>query len=282
MATPYVRHQLDLHRPQVTPAAPRGATRHAGFLFALLLGLLAAAPAARAQHKPGGDLKRDRKGRITGVTVKNKSDYDLAFFHPGLYVGLNYSRFFVEQSNAYVAALQAGRGFSANSIISPGLGGGLIGDIRLGPPETHFHLRFAPGIFLLSRRVEFRPYGYPAPDSVKTQEVGTTQVDLPLLLKYQSNRRRNLRFYMLGGLKSSIKVQTRSNTPETNLLGVNNNDLLLEYGVGLDLFYPLFKFAPELRFSHGLRNILAPRNDPFSRSLQSLRTNTVTLYLNIE
>ena len=52
--------------------------------------------------------------------------------------------------------------------------------------------------------------------------------------------------------------------------------------MGLELFYPLFKLAPELRFSHGLRNLLVPRNDVFSSSLQSVSTNSVTLYINIQ
>jgi hypothetical protein len=88
---------------------------------------------------------------------------------------------------------------------------------------------------------------------------------------------------MIAGLKPSFTVTQRQNTPAINHLLVTGSDLLLEYGVGLDLFYPYFKFAPELRFSHGLRNILDPRrNDTYSNSLQSLRTNTVTLYFNIE
>ena len=52
--------------------------------------------------------------------------------------------------------------------------------------------------------------------------------------------------------------------------------------MGLDLFYPLFKLAPELRFSHGLSNLLVPHNDVFSNSLQSMSTNSVTLYINIQ
>ncbi|WP_262922895.1 hypothetical protein [Hymenobacter cellulosilyticus] len=44
----------------------------------------------------------------------------------------------------------------------------------------------------------------------------------------------------------------------------------------------MFKFAPELRFSHGLSNLLVPGKDVYSRSLQSMKSNTVTLYLNFE
>ncbi|RZK43471.1 MAG: PorT family protein [Hymenobacter sp.] len=271
MATPYVRHQLHLHRPQVGTW---------GLLA--LLGLLLVARPALAQRKRSDAIDRTKKGHIKGITVENLANYNQRFYRPGLSIAPSFSRFFIEQSDAYVQAFQQGQGLAANSIISPGLGVYFTNDIRLGSPRTPFHLRFVPGLSFMTRRIEFAARGISTPDPVRTQEVSTTQLELPLLLKYQSNRRRNTRMYMVGGIKPSIAVTQRQNTPEINRITVNKNDLLLEYGFGFDLFYPYFKFGPELRFSHGLRNILQPGNNLYSNSLQSLRTNTVTLYLNIE
>ena len=103
-----------------------------------------------------------------------------------------------------------------------------------------------------------------------------------MLLKYQSNRRRNARMYMIAGLNPTLTASNRRSDPLRNVLRAEGSDLTLEYGVGLELFYPLFKLAPEIRFSHGLRNLLVPRNDVFSRSLQYMSTNAVTLYINIQ
>ncbi|MBJ6144745.1 porin family protein [Hymenobacter sp. BT559] len=274
MATPHVRHQLYLHGSQI-------GRRHRWSLLAVL-GLLLLAGPALAQRKRSDAIDRSRKGRIKGITVENLSNYNQRFFRPGIYIAPSFSRFFIEQSDAYVQALQQGRGIAANSIISPGLAVGFIGDIRLGNVNTPFHLRFAPGLRFETRSVEFTGRGVGRPDTIRTQEVATTQLELPLLLKYQSNRRRNTRVYMIAGVKPSFAVTQRQNNQAINQLTINRNDVLLEYGFGLDLFYPYFKFGPELRFSHGLRNILAPRDNTYSNSLQSLRTNTVTLYLNIE
>ncbi len=275
MATSHVRHQLHLHRPQIAAASQ---TRP---LLPLALLILLAGPAL-AQRKRSDTIDRNRKGHIKGVVVENLSNYNARFYRPGLTIAPNFSRFFIEQSAAYFQAAQQGRGISANAIISPGFGVGFVNDIRLGNPSTPFHLRFVPGLSFMTRRVEFKSVGAGQPDTIRTQEVSTTQLELPLLLKYQSNRRRNTRFYMIGGIKPSLAVTQRQNTPAINQLSITRNDVLLEYGFGLDLFYPYFKFGPELRFSHGLRNILSPRNNEYSNSLQSLRTNTVTLYLNIE
>ncbi len=287
MATPHFRHQLHLHGSQLVAGQVRAWTgcatggRQRVQKLLLLAGLLVGlGPGmALAQHG-GGTLQKNRRGKITGVTVDNLPAYNNRFFRPGFYIAPNFSRFFIEQSSYYIASLPGG--VAATSIISPGLGVGFIGDIRLGPPNTPLHLRFAPGVSFLTRQVEFQPRYYRVPDSIKTQEISSTQIEFPFLLKYQSDRRHNTRLYMVGGIKPSVTVGNRRSDPLRNMLRAVDSDLTLEYGVGVDLFYPYFKFAPELRFSYGLNNVLQPRGDFYTRNIQSLRTNTVTLYLNFE
>lgn len=266
MATPHFRNQLHLHGAQL-------------IRLALVAGLLALLPsAAQAQRKARSRVSRNSKGVVKSVTVQNLPAYDERWFHPGMYLSFSGSKFNLEQSNYYVA----NKWVTANSIISPSLGVGFIADARLGGPDSPFILRFAPGVNFQTRSIEFRPTGYPAPDSIVTQNITSTIVQFPLLLKYQSDRRRNARMYMIAGLNPTLTASNRRNDPLHNVLRAEGSDLTLEYGVGLELFYPLFKLAPEIRFSHGLKNLLVPRNDVFSRSLQYMSTNAVTLYINIQ
>ena len=79
---------------------------------------------------------------------------------------------------------------------------------------------------------------------------------------------------IIGGSKREERVENR--------LRIVKNNFQIEYGVGLDLFYPFFKFAPELRVAHGVPNILIADDNIYARSFQSLRTTNVTLYLNFE
>ena len=247
--------------------------------LALAAALLALLPtAAQAQRKARSRVSRTAKGVVKSVTVRNLPAYDERWFHPGMYLSFSASRFLIEQSDYYVA----NKWVTANSIISPSLGVGFIADARLGGPDSPFILRFAPGVNFLTRSVEFRPGGYPYPDSVVTQNVTSTVVQFPVLLKYQSDRRRNTRLYMIAGLNPVLTASNRRNDPLHNQLRALDSDLTLEYGVGLELFYPLFKLAPELRFSTGLQNLLVPGKDVFSRSLQYMSTNAVTLYINIQ
>ena len=266
MATPYFRNQLHLHGAQL-------------IRLAVVAGLLALLPsAAQAQRKARSRVSRTAKGVVKSVTVQNLPAYDERWFHPGMYLSFSGSKFNLEQSDYYVA----NKWVTANSIISPSLGVGFIGDARLGGPDSPFILRFAPGVNFQTRSIEFRPAGYPEPDSIVTQNITSTIVQFPVLLKYQSDRRRNARMYMIAGLNPTLTASNRRNDPLHNVLRAEGSDLTLEYGVGLELFYPLFKLAPELRFSHGLKNLLVPRSDVFSRSLQYMSTNAVTLYINIQ
>lgn len=266
MATPHFRNKLHLYGAQL-------------IRLALVAGLLAVLPlAAQAQRQARARVSRTASGVVKSVTVQNLPAYDQRWFHPGMYLSFSGSKFNLEQSAYYVA----NKWVTANSVISPSLGVGFIADVRLGGPGSPFVLRFTPGVNFQTRSIEFRPTGYPSPDSIVTQNITSTIVQFPVLIKYQSDRRRNSRLYMIAGLNPTLTASNRRNDPLHNVLRAEGTDLTLEYGVGLELFYPLFKLAPELRFSHGLRNLLVPRNDVFNRSLQYMSTNAVTLYINIQ
>ena len=62
-------------------------------------------------------------------------------------------------------------------------------------------------------------------------------------------------------------------------LEIKETHLNLEAGFGFDLYYPLFKFSPEIRFSRGIVDMLGNKTNEFGQPLQRVNTNTITLYL---
>ncbi len=113
--------------------------------------------------------------------------------------------------------------------------------------------------------------------------VESTGVQFPLLFKYKSQRRNNLRMYVVGGLTPEIEAAVRSELEEDqNRLKLEKFNTSLEFGFGVDMYYPLFKFSPEIRFSYGLRNILSPVQNDFSAGLADVRTKAVTLYFHFQ
>jgi hypothetical protein len=100
------------------------------------------------------------------------------------------------------------------------------------------------------------------------------------LLKYRSERRGNIRMYMIGGVKPSWEASGKNDVQGVvDEVPIRKGDVALEAGFGFDLYFPYFKFSPELRFSKGMRNMLGSEINAYSEGIRSLKTNTVTLYL---
>ena len=87
---------------------------------------------------------------------------------------------------------------------------------------------------------------------------------------------------MVGGVKPGIETGAKKKEKPNTDLRLNSFDFAVDYGVGLDIYYPLFKFSPEIRISHGLYNMLIHDPNAYSQSLLKLTTHTITLYLHFE
>ena len=53
-------------------------------------------------------------------------------------------------------------------------------------------------------------------------------------------------------------------------------------GFGMDLYMPLFKFAPEIKMFQGIPNVLAPDPGVYTTNLQALKSRIFTLSLTFE
>lgn len=104
-------------------------------------------------------------------------------------------------------------------------------------------------------------------------------VELPFLAKFKSYRRGNGRMYLVGGFTPAIQASGKTDVEEaTEKLKFRNTNLSLEFGFGLDLYYPLFKFSPELRYSIGMANMLGTEENQFSEPLKRVNTHSITFY----
>ena len=90
--------------------------------------------------------------------------------------------------------------------------------------------------------------------------------------------------YVVGGGSLGIETNVRRReVAGSSRLLTKNRDLTVEYGVGFEQFFEFFKFAPEIRFSHGLVNLFEPvQGNAANIGIQKLRTHTITLYLTFE
>ncbi|HSY61179.1 MAG TPA: porin family protein [Cytophaga sp.] len=199
--------------------------------------------------------------------------YDDKFMHYGFTLGVNASGFQSKVSSDYFKN-SADTALNATPTYTPGFSLGFIVNFRL---HDHFDLRVLPTVGFYSRSIT-----YDFPNSSTTQTIESTFMEIPLLLKYKSMRRGNSRMYVLGGFKAGIEAGAKKKQRKSTDLRTDGFDLCLDLGVGMDIYCPLFKFSPEIRFSHGLLNLLSHDPNIYSSSLSRLSSNTISLFLNFE
>lgn len=201
---------------------------------------------------------------------KNNPNYDDRKLTYGFLIGLHTTSYQLKYSDRFVTP----EFDTVHSVVpdwKPGFALGFIVNYRL----TEFlDLRLTPTVGFYENKVT-----YYFTDGTKTNEqnLASTMVEFPVLLKYKSERRGNIRMYMIGGVKPAIEASGKKNVEET-ALEIKNSNLSLEAGFGFDLYYPLFKFSPEIRFSRGIVNMLDNETNRYGQPLQRVNTNTLTIY----
>ena len=234
--------------------------------FGALILIFSAAGFAQAQRK-------ERK-----ATVLRLMDYDTKSLHYGFQIGVfssnlntRYSDFFLNSAESSDSTLsissRRGTSFSLGFVINKSLS------------DELWDVRLLPSVAFYSYAVD-----YYFPDRTVTQLVNNTStfVELPIVFKYRSVRRKNVRMYLIGGIAPGLGVGSKRLQEDPQGLGLNNFNCEITYGVGLEGYMQLFSFAPELRFSHGFINMRKPADNNFSRNLDRLTTHKIGLYFNFE
>lgn len=211
-------------------------------------------------------------GQKTRWVKRNNPNYDDKKVTYGFLIGLHSSSYQIKYSRKFATGLD-----TLHSVTPTWSGGFSLGFIVNYKLADFFDLRITPKVGFYENRVQYR---YITDTPMKEELIETTMVEFPVLLKYKSERRGNIRMYMIGGVNPAIEASGRKNLEAGgSTLEILDSNLSLEAGFGFDLYYPLFKFSPELRFSRGIVNILNNTTNPAGEPLQRVNTNTITLYL---
>ncbi len=202
---------------------------------------------------------------------RNNPNYDDRRLTYGFLIGLHTTAYQIEYSDSIVSPTD-----TVHSVIPywrPGFSLGFIVNYRL---SEFLDLRLTPEVAFYEHKLRYNYIN----GIFEEELVETTMVEFPLLLKYKSMRRGNIRMYMIGGVKPGIEASGKKEIQNsTKSLEVKNFNLNLEAGIGFDLYFPLFKFSPEIRFSKGVIDVLDNTENKFGQPLRRVNTNTITLYL---
>lgn len=174
---------------------------------------------------------------------------------------------------------------------SPGFALGFLLTARL---HDQVNIMLTPKVGFYEYRTEVDFYSVPDdlldgssqvnnPVAVTTLLTEETLVELPLLLKYKSQRFNNTRMFFVAGVNPQIRTKKQDEADEDDIV-LTGRDMALELGMGFDLYFKFFKFSPEIRFSHGLRNLYreSPTDPRIADAISEIRKKSITLYFNFQ
>lgn len=226
--------------------------------LALLTLLTAAALGAAAQER----------------RVQNKPYLDMRRFHYGFCIGLHDQGVGLE-NNGYVEPETGAQWMAENNRHNWGFQVGVLGEWKM---TENLALRLVPSMYFGSKSIRFVNL---TTGETQSQDLKSTYIALPVLLKVSAPRFNNYRPYVIAGVQPMYDLTTK----KQELLMSKKMSATIEVGLGCDLYLPYFKLIPELKFSIGLGNILEKdrrdltdrTKEVFTRSVSSMRSNMVSL-----
>ena len=202
---------------------------------------------------------------------RNNPEFDNRKFSYGFVIGLHTSAYQLKYADQFVTQ-NFDTVHSVQSTFSPGFSLGFLVNWRL---NEVLDLRLMPKAGFYVHKLIY----YYTDNSSKTQTIETTMVEFPLLLKYKSMRRGNVRMYMIGGITPSIEASGKNDIQSsTSNLAIKSRNLSIDAGIGFDFYFPLFKLSQEIRFSRGIVNMLGDDQSVYSAPIKYLNTNTISVY----
>lgn len=157
--------------------------------------------------------------------------------------------------------------------------------------DNHWALRFSPNISFYSRRFTMDTLGYKLPPSdiiVKPEDLiqlqSNTTLEFPIMLKYQSDRRKNHRLYLLGGITPAFTVATKQeSTREEFYVNLKSFNMSFTWGFGIHIYNRMFCLSPEVRISHGLMNVADHTGDSvYMPFVDAIRVHKISFVINFE
>ena len=224
-----------------------------------LVALLLACASARAQI--GGDnynyLEFQKKPYYFGITVGyNASDYKVFL-----------SEEFLRSESIFLTRVDR----------KPGLDLKVVTNLKVG---EYLDVRFLPGLAFAGRDIVY----VDDDDQEVERSVSSVFAEFPVQVRYKSAPWKDIRMFVLGGVKYSYDVASDSRAKESDdLVRFSPSDFQLEVGGGMQFFFPYFIFSPEVKFSHGLGNVLLYDRDlEQANVLDKVISRALTISLHFE
>jgi hypothetical protein len=225
----------------------------------------------------------------------NIPEHDLKALHFGFTLGLNTMDFKVKHAGAGLE----NNFFAEVSSLTPGFNINVVSNFRL---SDYFAIRILPGVAFGQRRIDYYSIaGEPGlPGSINWneqsvvresyQDLESSYLELPFVLKYKSVRLDNYKPYLIGGINLRYDLAKNFSEDDEIYLGLKPFNIYLETGFGIDFYLPYFKFSTEIKFARGFLNMLESRyaglpfdnKTRYENAIESIRSNLLIFSFHFE
>lgn len=211
------------------------------------------------------------------VSAQNLLQYENRVLHFGFTLNGTYNMFQMNTSEEFLG-IDSLKNIRQEPFV--GFGIGAIVDLKMG---KYLNLRLTgPGISFAQRNLY---YDFAKKEQNKKVEIESVYLDVPLELKYKSERHWNTRFYMMCGIRYTYDLTSNVDAPRSlsdPIVALKRNSFSYEVGVGMDLYFPFFKLSPELKFSQSINNVLVKDDFVYTKALNSIFSRIFTFSFHFE
>ncbi len=216
------------------------------------------------------------QAQIGGKGNYNFFEFQQKPYYFGITLAMNNSSFtpFRSEEFLYSDSIQA-----VQALKGPGFNLGIVTNLKIG---DYFDFRFLPTLSFGERKLVYDQTRRDAKPNQRSVE--SVFVEMPFHFRYKSAPYKDKRLFVLAGVKYSFDVASDSRARQAeSLVKISPHDFALEYGAGVQFFFPYFIFSPELKFSHGIGNTLI-FNPTLEEStvLEKVLSRTFTLSFHFE
>lgn len=208
------------------------------------------------------------------LRIPNMPEHDSKLYYFGITFGFNYSTFRINPSKSF-ADYDTFK--QVQPAYKPGFNLGIMGNLRL---TSFIDLRFIPSLVFAEKAIKTRGMD----DEEQSRSIESIYMQLPLQLKFKSDRIGNFRFYGMLGAKVDYDLAANARSRrQDEWLRVSPMDFGGDIGIGFEFFYPNFIFAPEIKLSQGFINSnYADKRIPLSNTIDRMTTRMIVFSIHLQ
>lgn len=192
-------------------------------------------------------------------SVEYLPTFDKKSVHYGFYLGLNQNDFKLNLRESEI------ENSDIKVLSDAGFNVGLLADFRL---HKNLSLRLEPGLVSNTKKIVFNHLNTASNPQDSIRKIGSTYLHLPLVFKFSTDRYKNMRPYILGGISFDYNFSSNERNQDDNSAGqfrMKTHNFMYEVGIGVDFYLYFFKFSPSIRGVFAINNEIKYDDDPNSR-----------------